>query len=559
MDRHKCKILFNKCILAIGPEKQGCQICLGRFLPEMTSEIAFAIVFGSVVIMIFLYIGYSTYYGTPREEKQKHSRFNDFLMRIYNEEIRMQPNWKDSEYQDIESSVRETIEDIIYVALFCDKELHVDRNKVHCYVELVGSCQEQTKIKRPDEFDFSIKLPYFSKENIQVEEGMLKPRKFRCKHKVSFKNDNAFVQLVYKVKKGNPSENSVIQGFLKVDGDKSYLSAYSIHTFFKNRVVDALNKLHPIVKSKDTGTLTSPHKEVEGVLFPDEIRCLVENGPALKVPLVWKGNSGNFFCIDVDIVPVIVIGESSLDINFDTVEDMRNVSMNANRFVPYPALCAILGITRFEHKTDSEGKRSIKEYKTFEYIIENATSYDKPFIECSFLKSFADTENRLMHRVKETHNSLFICYQILKDMVHFWPIYSQNGKVHGVTFTCYVIKTTLLEKYVDKKFDQNDDVAKCFRKMMNILNKISESSLSKKHQVIQSPWFKKHIIRCTKYAGSETCRQNSLDISRNNVGSLYKLINTLSEDVNLSQHYQDYKKRFLSITKSEQRGTIHMV
>ena len=120
-----------------------------------------------------------------KASKEREARFSRFLNRYHKEEISLNSNWTEKECEDIREAVTEAVEDIAM------KIFNAGRSEVRKYIELAGSCQEGTKIKAPDEFDFLIKIPFFSEEDVEVDiSGTINPWQFKCKHAVNFEPDD---------------------------------------------------------------------------------------------------------------------------------------------------------------------------------------------------------------------------------------------------------------------------------------------------------------------------------------------------------------------------------
>jgi hypothetical protein len=451
----------------------------------------------------------------------------------------MKPTWGSKEYKDIRRSIQSLVEDIIVEVFSCkDRILVIKRENVNNHVKLVGSCQEESKVQRPDEFDFSIIFPAFSEDNVFVEHGKnIKPDKFMCIHKyLLYEYDNAFVQLRYT---GRIDEESELFKLLTKVNNHYYISAFKMHSFFKGRIRSVVKQM---VRDQYSKTCSTGKLVVE---FPDEDKYnSEENGPAWTLPLLWVHNYGKGYRINVDIAPVISISDQFTDISMTKFKD---TNLNAKRFMSYPAICYMLGNDRYDYMSDIEQMEGGTFSLTYEDVMKRVSDENKLFAELSFLTSYVHHENTLMKELKNSFNNLFITYQIFKRLEPLWSRFKVKGQLHGLRFHSYVLKTIILDEIIHGKetISRHDDVATCFKVILNRIINLSESCLRGNHESVTSLWFDEHILTCAQLPQVLMYDEEYLHAFRQQFQVLFNLLNTVSEDD--AYEYFNYKHVILDL------------
>lgn len=447
------------------------------------------------------------------------------------------------EYTHIITSVRRVVKDIIAEIFSCDDSyIEIKQEYISKHVELVGSCKEGSKVRRPDEFDFSVIMPHFSADNVVVEHGSnIQPAAFMCIHKIMLDNyDNAFVQLRYT---GKIDEKSQLFGLLTKVNNDYYISALKMHCFFKRRIRSVVKRM---VRRKHyeqckTGKLT--------VNFPDKNKYNAEeNGPAWTLPLRWSHNDRDGYRINVDIVPVILISDSCTPISIKTfhVKDLT-----AQRFMSYPALCSMLGNERYEYTSDVGKMEGGTFTLTYADVMKRVSDENKLFTELSFLTSHVHHENALMKELKNSFQSMFICYQIFKRLEPLWSRIKMKGQLHGLRFHSYILKTIVLDTIINgsENISPHDDVATCFEVILKRIVDLSESCVLGNHESIRSLWFDGHVLTCAKLPQACTYNEEYSHAYRQQFELFIGLLNKVMNDSEYT--YFKYRHVILDLIRKQ--------
>lgn len=503
-------------------------------------EVADILIIGYLTALFLLYwfILRPLFEERPEGWRSRHNRLNKFLMDFWKNDVLLKPSCGSKEYKDISSSIQSLVEDIIVKVFSCkDSSLVIKRENVSKHVELVGSCKERSKIQRPDEFDFSIKFPAFSADNVFVEHGSsIRPDEFKCIHKNLLHDyDNAFVQLRYT---GSIDKESQLFRLLMEVNNHYYISAFEMHRFFKIRIRSVVKQMVSDNHSKkcSTGKLV--------VKIPDEVRSKSEeNGPAWKLPLFWDSYYGKGYIINVDIAPVISISDQFSAISIRTF----NKNVSATRFMSYPAICYMLGNEKNEYKSDIEKMQGGIYTYTYEEVIKRVSDKNKLYVELSFLTSHVHHEITLMKELKNSFNNLFKTYQIFKRLEPMWTKIDVNGKLHGLRFHSYVLKTIILDEIIHrtKRISRHDDVATYFIVILTRIEALYESFFYGHHISLTSLWFDEHILTCAQLPQVSMYDDEYAYAFRQQFKGLFNLLNRVEGDD--AYEYHKYEQVILDL------------